>query len=154
MIYCFYPTPLGRLTVTAREGALTSLLFEASQPVGRHAPDAPILQEAVRQLGEYFAGARTAFDLPMAPAGTPFQQEVWRALGAIRFGETASYADIARVVGRPKAVRAVGAANGRNPLAIVVPCHRVIGSNGTLTGYAGGLERKRWLLSHEAGALG
>lgn len=156
MIYAHCPTPLGKLTFTAQQGALTSLLFAGQAPEGRHAPEDALLKEAVRQLGEYFAGGRTAFDLPMTPRGTPFQLEVWRALRAIPFGETASYGDIARAIGRPRAVRAVGAANGKNPLAIVVPCHRVIGSNGTLTGYAGGLDLKRWLLSHEGGrrALG
>lgn len=106
-----------------------------------------------RQLAEYFAGNRQAFDLKLAPQGTPFQRAVWRALGEIPFGTTCCYADIARRIGRPTAVRAVGAANGRNPVAIVVPCHRVIGRDGSLTGYAGGLDRKRWLLEHEGVAL-
>lgn len=152
MKYAFCPSPVGRLTCTAEDGALTSLLFEGASPVGSHAPDHPLLRTAVAQLEEYFAGQRRSFEeLPLRPRGTPFQQEVWRALRAIPFGETVSYADIARSIGRPRAVRAVGAANGRNPLAIIVPCHRVIGSNGTLTGYAGGLELKRWLLEHEVG---
>jgi methylated-DNA-[protein]-cysteine S-methyltransferase len=104
------------------------------------------------QLTEYFAGTRTAFDLPLAPRGTPFQLEVWMALRAIPYGEVISYGELARRVGDPKASRAVGAANGRNPLSIVVPCHRVIGSGGALTGFGGGIENKRWLLTHE-GAL-
>jgi methylated-DNA-[protein]-cysteine S-methyltransferase len=111
--------------------------------------DEAVLAEACRQLSEYFDGKRTAFELPLRPAGTPFQQAVWEALRAIPAGETRSYADIARAVGRPSAVRAVGAANGANPIAIVVPCHRVIGSSGALTGYAGGLPTKKWLLAFE-----
>ncbi|MEI6136525.1 MAG: methylated-DNA--[protein]-cysteine S-methyltransferase [Chloroflexota bacterium] len=110
--------------------------------------------EAVRQLREYFDGTRTIFDLPLAPEGTAWQQRVWMALREIPAGETVSYGTIAARLGRPTASRAVGAANGRNPIAIVVPCHRVIGSNHTLTGYAGGLRRKQWLLAHEGVALG
>ncbi len=109
--------------------------------------------EVTRQLREYFAGARTGFDLPLAPVGTAWQQRVWRALRDIPFGETATYGAIAARLDRPTASRAVGAANGRNPIAIVVPCHRVIGSDRTLTGYAGGLHRKQWLLAHEGGAF-
>ena len=107
------------------------------------------LHAAARQFDEYFAGRRLQFDLPLRPSGTPFQLEVWGALLAIPYGETVSYADIARRIRRPRAVRAVGAANGANPLAIIVPCHRVIGSHGDLTGYGGGLPAKRWLLAHE-----
>lgn len=102
------------------------------------------------QLGEYFAGARRAFELPLSGRGTQAQRAVWRALADIPFGEVQSYAELARAVGAPRSARAVGAANARNPLSIVVPCHRVIGSDGSLTGYAGGLEAKRWLLAHEA----
>ncbi|WIG56494.1 MAG: Methylated-DNA--protein-cysteine methyltransferase [Rhodanobacteraceae bacterium] len=107
------------------------------------------LHAAARELDEYFAGTRQAFDVPLHPSGTPFQLEVWGALLAIPYGETVSYADIARRIHRPRAVRAVGAANGANPLSIFVPCHRVIGSHGDLTGYGGGLPAKRWLLAHE-----
>lgn len=113
-----------------------------------------ICTEAIRQLRQYFAGERRSFDLPLAPQGTVWQQQVWMALRAIPTGETVSYGTIATRLGRPTASRAVGAANGRNPLAIVVPCHRVIGANRTLTGYAGGLHRKQWLLAHEGIALG
>ncbi len=102
-----------------------------------------------RRLDAYFEGRPVAFDLPLAPAGTPFQQSVWNALCGIPYGETVSYAEIARRVGRPSAVRAVGAANGRNPIAILIPCHRVIGADARLVGYGGGLERKAWLLRHE-----
>jgi len=107
------------------------------------------LHGAARELDEYFAGTRQQFDVPLRPSGTPFQLEVWGALLAIPYGETVSYADIARRIRRPRAVRAVGAANGANPLSIIVPCHRVIGSHGDLTGYGGGLPAKRWLLAHE-----
>ena len=109
----------------------------------------PVLKLARTQLEEYFAGKRRTFDVPLAPRGTGFQQIVWRALLAIGYGETWSYGQLARAIGRPAASRAVGAANGRNPLAIIVPCHRVIGANGTLTGYGGGLPAKKWLLQHE-----
>lgn len=142
-----FVTPIGPLTLTVAGGALTSLMFGGTPGAE---PTDPVLREVTRQLREYFAGERRAFDLPLRPAGTPFQQEVWQALRAIPYGQTVSYGAIAGQVGRPRAVRAVGAANGRNPLAVIVPCHRVIGANGTLTGYAGGLEIKRWLLSHES----
>ena len=112
-----------------------------------------VLVRTKAQLAEYFAGDRRAFDLPLAPQGSGFQVQVWRALLRIPYGETCSYGDIARVVGRPSASRAVGAANGRNPIPIIVPCHRVIGSTGSLTGYGGGLERKRYLLDFEQGTL-
>ena len=111
------------------------------------------MQEACKQLNGYFSGTLTQFDLPLAAKGTPFQHQVWQALGEIKYGDTASYADIANAIENPKAVRAVGMANGKNPIAIVVPCHRVIGSNNTLTGYAGGLSRKQFLLNLE-GAQG
>lgn len=113
----------------------------------------PLLEKARRELAEWFAGERTTFSLPLRPRGTPFQLEVWRALCEIPFGETRTYGEIAARLGRPSASRAVGAANGRNPIGIVVPCHRVIGADGTLTGYAGGMERKRWLLEHERAVL-
>ncbi len=118
----------------------------AGEPAQRGGPGS---DEAVRQLEEYFAGSRTEFDLPLAPRGTPFQLKVWMALRSIPPGETTSYGAIAEEIGKPSASRAVGAANGKNPISIVVPCHRVIGANGTLTGYGGGLERKAWLLDHE-----
>jgi methylated-DNA-[protein]-cysteine S-methyltransferase len=108
-----------------------------------------VLARAADQLAEYFAGKRRVFDLPLGPRGTGFQARVWRELTKIPYGETCSYGDIARAVGRPSASRAVGAANGRNPIAIIVPCHRVIGASGELTGYGGGLPMKRWLLAHE-----
>ncbi len=112
-----------------------------------------ILDRAERELAAYFAGRLRRFTIPLAPEGTPFQRAVWAALATIPFGETRSYSDVARAVGRPRAVRAVGAANGRNPLALVLPCHRVIGASGALTGYAGGIDRKEWLLAHEQRAV-
>ena len=121
---------------------------------GRLRPDRPPLPEVRRQLAEYFAGARRAFALPLAPAGTEFERRVWQALSAIPYGETRSYAEVAREIGRPEACRAVGRANGRNPIAVVIPCHRVIGSDGSLTGYGGGLELKRLLLDLEGAGRG
>ena len=115
--------------------------------------ETPLLREARDQLDAYFAGSLTAFDLPLAPAGTPFQQQVWRALCAIPYGETRTYAQVAARIGLPAACRAVGGANNRNPIAIVIPCHRVVGAGGMLTGYAGGLDVKRYLLDLEAQSL-
>ena len=149
---------LTTMTMRSPIGTLC-LCAEDDQLVGLHLPDRPaptgpaarggVLARTAAQLAEYFAGERRDFDLPLAPAGTPFQTEVWRALARIPFGTTCSYGDLARVVGRPSASRAVGAANGRNPIAIILPCHRVIGTSGELTGYGGGLPMKRWLLEHE-----
>jgi methylated-DNA-[protein]-cysteine S-methyltransferase len=146
-------SPVGRLRLLAAGGALVGVHFPGrgggppAEPPGPE--DRPVLERARAQLEEYFAGRREEFDLPLAPRGTPFQRAVWAALLAIPFGETRSYGEIARAVGKPAAPRAVGAANGQNPIAIVVPCHRVIGSDGSLTGYGGGMQRKRWLLAHE-----
>ena len=151
------PSPLGQLTLVADDAAMVAVLWPDDRP-GRvalgpmtDAPDHPVLREAAGQLAAYFAGTLSRFTLPLAPRGTAFQQAVWTALNAIPHGETRSYADIARAIGRPTATRAVGAANGRNPISIVTPCHRVVGTDGTLTGFAGGLAAKRWLLAHEAG---
>lgn len=141
---------VGRLTLAATDAALTRLGW-SPVPGTADAPDHPVLRAAAEQLAQYFAGTRRVFDLPLAPAGTPFQQEVWRALLAIPYGETRSYRDIARAVGRPEATRAVGAANGRNPIAIVAPCHRVVGADGSLTGFGGGMANKRLLLDLERG---
>lgn len=147
-------SPIGPLLLTADDGGLTRLYME----VRRHGPDEVQAQwrrddsaftEARRQLDEYFAGERTEFDLPLNPAGTPFQLTVWKALKTIPYGEIRSYGEIAEQIGRPGAARAVGLANGRNPISIVVPCHRVIGASGALTGYGGGLERKQYLLDLE-----
>lgn len=151
--YMHMESPVGRLLLTADDKALTGIYFPGSHPaVGddwKERPAHPVLKVAKRQLGEYFAGRRRVFDLPLAPKGTAFQLSVWKALRAIPYGKTRSYGDIARKIGKPKAVRAVGAANGANPIPVVVPCHRVIGSDGSLTGYGGGLPRKRRLLALE-----
>jgi methylated-DNA-[protein]-cysteine S-methyltransferase len=153
-------SPVGKLKLVASDRGLAAILWENDDPKRvRLSPLAeskrhPVLLEAERQIGEYFAGKREAFSLTFDCVGTEFQKKVWRALSTIPFGKTRSYAQIARQIGRPKAVRAVGAANGRNPISIVVPCHRVVGSDGKLTGFAGGLETKAILLRHEAGRKG
>jgi len=141
-------SPLGRLTLCASDDGLTGIDFSRGL-LGTRCEHS-LLDRCKAQLAEYFAGTRTTFDLPLASAGTPFQQSVWDALGDIPYGETRSYGDIAGALGKPTASRAVGMANGKNPLAIIVPCHRVVGANGRLTGYSGGLARKEWLLAHEA----
>ena len=142
----FYDSPVGPMTLVQEGEALTRLDFDVpSQPEEA----TPLLLEACRQLREYFAGERKAFALPLAPAGTAFQKKVWAALREIPWGETRSYGDIARAIGKPTASRAVGMANGRNPLPVFIPCHRVIGTNGSITGYSGGLEKKRFLLRLE-----
>ena len=149
------PSPVGELTLVGDGESLTGLYMTEH----RHRPPLPPgarrdptgFDDARRQLGEYFAGERTRFDLPLRMEGTDFQREVWQALLEIGYGETESYGELAQRIGRPDAVRAVGLANGRNPISIVVPCHRVIGASGSLTGYGGGLERKRFLLELEAG---
>jgi methylated-DNA-[protein]-cysteine S-methyltransferase len=145
------PSPVGDLRLVARGDALVALGWaRADETAGDGgATYHPVLAEARRQLDAYFAGQRRAFDLPLAAAGTDFQRRVWAALLTIPYGETRSYGDIARVIGRPSASRAVGAANGRNPIAIVVPCHRVIGGNGSLTGFGGGMTNKKLLLDLE-----
>jgi methylated-DNA-[protein]-cysteine S-methyltransferase len=152
-------SPVGRLRLVGSDRGLAAILWANDDPrrvplniVGENETH-PVLVEAARQLAEYFAGDRKAFDLKLDLGGTDFQQKVWRALLTIPFGETRSYAQIAEQIGHPDAVRAVGAANGRNPISIIAPCHRVIGSNGKLTGFAGGLGAKARLLSLEGPAL-
>jgi methylated-DNA-[protein]-cysteine S-methyltransferase len=155
---CRLPSPLGEMLLVANpEGDPLAGLHPANQKYFPHeaaqwgeAPLLPLFRAAAAQLREYFAGARPAFDLSLAPAGTPFQRQVWAAIAAVPFGETITYGELAARVGRPSAVRAAGAATGRNPLTIVIPCHRIVGSGGALTGYAGGLDRKRTLLALEA----
>ncbi|HET8613796.1 MAG TPA: methylated-DNA--[protein]-cysteine S-methyltransferase [Sphingomonas sp.] len=148
-------SPVGPLTLIASDNGLAAILWENDDPdrvrLGTLIEDRghPVLIQAERQLAAYFAGKRRSFDLPLDFRGTDFQKSVWRALLTIPFGETRSYAAIARQIGRPSATRAVGAANGRNPISIVAPCHRVIGSNGALTGFAGGLATKQRLLDLE-----
>ena len=141
-------TPLGPLSVGATAEAVTDVVF-GNAPAGAVTGTTPLLRESAAQLTAYFTGERTAFELPLAPAGTPFQQTVWRALLAVPYGCTGTYAEIAAAVGHPRACRAVGMANHRNPLPIIVPCHRIVGADGRRTGYAGGLERKRTLLELE-----
>jgi methylated-DNA-[protein]-cysteine S-methyltransferase len=156
------PSPIGAILLTADGERLTGLYLDEPEPrsmassveVGVDAaeiedPEHRTLAQAARQLSEYFAGERRDFALPLHFDGTPFQRQVWKALTEIPYGETWSYADLARRIGNPKACRAVGLANGSNPISIIVPCHRVIGADGSLTGYGGGIERKRWLLAHE-----
>lgn len=148
-------SPVGQLTLVADAAGLAGVLFEtsrrphtelaAAKKVRKH----PVLDKAEKQLREYFAGKRTAFDVPLSPTGTPFQKKVWKGLTQIPFGETLSYGGLARKIKSPKAMRAVGAANGRNPIAIIVPCHRVIGENGKLVGFGGGLGVKAKLLKLE-----
>jgi methylated-DNA-[protein]-cysteine S-methyltransferase len=154
-------SPIGLLRLRGTDRGLTGLFMEnhrpgpeARDPIGRQRDDA-LFAEAREQLADYFAGRRTTFDLSVdrdALGGTPFQRRVWLELEKIPYGVTISYRELAERIGNPAAVRAVGLANGRNPISIIVPCHRVIGANGTLTGYGGGLERKRWLLDLERGA--
>jgi methylated-DNA-[protein]-cysteine S-methyltransferase len=152
-------TPVGALRLVADPSALVGVLWESERP-GRvrlgmvpeavEASNHQVLGDAAGQLAEYFAGTRRGFDLPLAPVGTVFQVAAWQALGKIPFGSTWSYRRQAEFLGDGRLARAVGAANGRNPLSILVPCHRVVGSNGRLTGYAGGVSAKAWLLEHEA----
>lgn len=149
-------SPLGELTAVAEDGALTGLYFPRHRGMPLDEALGPRtgegFEELRHQLEEYFTGGRTRFDLPLAPRGEPFQHRVWQLLREIPYGETRSYGELARDLGDPSLARAVGAANGRNPLSVVVPCHRVVGADGRLTGYAGGLERKRFLLELEAPA--
>ncbi|MEM7094937.1 MAG: methylated-DNA--[protein]-cysteine S-methyltransferase [Actinomycetota bacterium] len=151
-----YDSPVGELRLVATDDALVAVLWPddaegrvrfSEEPVeGSH----EVLHRTASQLDEYFAGERQSFDLPLEPNGTEFQRSVWWSLAEIPFGETSTYGAQAEVIGRPRAVRAVGTANGKNPLSIVLPCHRIVGADGGLAGFAGGLETKRWLLDHEA----
>lgn len=153
--YIEMSSPVGQLKLIATDTHLVAILWENDTPQrvklapARYNPDLPVLLNTQQQLHEYFAGDRWSFDIPLAFHGTDFQQEVWQALLTIPYGETRSYLDIAQQIGRPKAVRAVGAANGKNPISIIAPCHRVIGSNGHLVGFAGGLANKTTLLHLE-----
>lgn len=145
----FIKTPLGIAKVEGTVSGLHSVtVLNSDEPITQIIPE--ILEDAIYQLNEYFEGKRTRFDLDLNPKGTEFQQRVWKGLLEIPFGKTVSYLEISKTIGDVKAIRAVAAANGKNPLWIIVPCHRVIGSDGSLTGYAGGLSRKKWLLEHES----
>lgn len=154
-LYQLMPSPVGVLSLVSQHAQLVAVLWENDRPLRvrlgdmQQATREPVLLETEQQLNEYFQGNRQQFDLPLYMQGTVFQQQVWHALQSIPFGETRSYGEIARQIGNPAAVRAVGAANGRNPLSIVVPCHRVIGRQGQLTGFAGGLDAKKYLLALE-----
>ena len=156
LVYKLMPSPVGELKLIASQTSITAILWENDPPSRVRLENMvgddrnPLLLEAERQLREYFAGQRQTFSLPLDPRGTAFQKNVWAALLSIPFGETRTYGELARQLGTPAASRAVGAANGRNPLSIVVPCHRVIGSTGKLTGFAGGLDAKAYLLRLEA----
>ena len=143
-------SPLGQLRLVERADELAGLYLPAQLVPEARPGKTRVLALAAAQLAEYFAGERREFALPIAPRGTGFQERVWQALVAIGYGETRSYGELARAIGRPAASRAVGTANAKNPLSIIVPCHRVIAASGELTGYAGGLAAKRWLLDHEA----
>ena len=149
-------TPIGALHATFDdEGRLSALGFQSSsRPVVESSTSSTRrLDDLTTQLHEYFTATRTTFTIELAPRGTPFQLAVWNALREIAYGDTVSYAELARRIGKPSAIRAVGAANGANPIPVIIPCHRVIGSNGSLTGYGGGIERKQWLLAHEGRRL-
>jgi methylated-DNA-[protein]-cysteine S-methyltransferase len=152
-MYAKYDSPVGELVLIGDGESLSALLFDGDPRfvADEHSEDASAFTNEIAQLDEYFSGERDEFKLQLAPAGTDFQRAVWKALTEIPYGETRSYGQIAASVGKPKAARAVGMANNRNPIAVIVPCHRVVGSNGNLVGYAGGLDRKTWLLGHEAG---
>jgi methylated-DNA-[protein]-cysteine S-methyltransferase len=156
LFYKFMESPVGKLKLVASNKGLVAVLWENDNPHRVRLTDLtedanhPMLQQAERQLQEYFAGKRKSFAIPLDMKGTPFQRSVWEALLAIPFGETRTYGELAKQLGTPTASRAVGAANGRNPVSIVVPCHRVIGASGKLTGFAGGLETKAQLLSLES----
>lgn len=153
--YDYYQSPRGRMLLVADDKALTGVYFTGQkyhphieEEWRRDAQHAP-LRQAKRELAEYFCGTRTRFTVKVAPRGTPFQRAVWKAIAGVGFGQTIAYAELARRAGRPGSARAAGAATGRNPIGIIVPCHRIVGSNGTLTGYAGGLTKKRALLAME-----
>lgn len=151
--------PFGAMTVVASDIGVRYVMFENDahpKPVAGldiHARSHPVLDASLAQLGEYFNGSRVQFDLPLDLVGTAFQVDAWKSLARISFGTTASYGEQAASIGRPTAVRAIGGANGRNPVAVVLPCHRVIGANGSLTGFGGGIEVKRWLLQHEQNVM-
>ncbi len=155
LYYTHLPSPVGRLKLVASDAGLVAILWEEDDPdrvrlsTMTERPDHAVLAETSRQLRDYFAGRRQSFSVTLDFRGTDFQKEVWAALVAIPFGETRSYGALARQLGRPSASRAVGAANGRNPISIIAPCHRVLGANGALTGFAGGLAAKQFLLDHE-----
>lgn len=147
----WYESPTGTIRVTGNKNGITTLYFVDEKPGSKNTPDS--LKACMSQLAEYFEGTRQEFELNLAPEGTDFQKRVWNELLHIGYGEVVSYLDIANVLGDKNATRAVGAANGQNPISVIVPCHRVIGSDGSLTGYGGGLHRKKWLLEFEGAPI-
>lgn len=147
----YYESPLGLIEIKATDQGISQVIFCGDKTFDVHS--CPLIAECITQLQNYFNGKLKTFALPLDWKGTSFQEQVWTALTQIPYGKTNSYLDIARAIGNAKAVRAVGGANGRNPISIIVPCHRVIGANATLTGYAGGISRKQWLLKHEGAQL-
>ncbi|MEZ5184857.1 MAG: methylated-DNA--[protein]-cysteine S-methyltransferase [Candidatus Nanopelagicales bacterium] len=155
MTYSEYQSPIGLLTLVATDAGLRHVSWPGQSPddKGERLPDHPVLAQATTELDEYFAGRRRAFDVPLDPDGTAFQRSAWDVLRTIPYGRTISYAEQARRLGDSAKARAVGAANGRNPISIIVPCHRVVGSSGALTGFAGGLGTKSWLLEFERGVV-
>ncbi|HPJ26840.1 MAG TPA: methylated-DNA--[protein]-cysteine S-methyltransferase [Synergistaceae bacterium] len=145
-----FPSPVGMLEIQEKKGAIAGVLFRPSEKKASSSPAlSPVMELCLEELEEYFRGIRRTFTVPLHLEGTPFQKRVWQALLEIPYGETRSYQDIAAAVGNPKAPRAVGGANNKNPVALIVPCHRVIGKNGSLVGFGGGLHIKEWLLAHE-----
>ncbi len=158
--YDYYESPCGRMLLVADGEALCGVYFtgqkhfRAPEPGWRREPGAAPLAQARRELDEYFKGKRTKFEVSLAAEGTPFQRAVWKAIAGVAFGETISYAELARRAGRPGSARAAGAATGRNPIGVIVPCHRIVGADGSLTGYAGGMAKKRALLALEGRADG
>lgn len=144
-----YETPLGKIIITENGEAITGLYFRETLPEGVYSRETPLIKRAYQELQEYLAGKRQGFDLPLSPQGTDFQQKVWKALQNIPYGAVCSYKEIARAIGNEKACRAVGGANNKNPISIIIPCHRVIGADGSLVGYGGGLELKKQLLELE-----
>ncbi len=154
MIYRYVDTPIGALLIAGDGTAIVETYFAGAKPKADWIRDDDALREAADQLHAYFSGERNTFDLPLAPRGTEFQQVVWHALLAIPYGQTTTYSTIAQRIGKPAAVRAVGAANGANPIPIIIPCHRVIGASGSLTGFGGGIDVKRQLLALEARVAG
>ena len=148
---CTVNSPVGAITITEHDGAIVHIKIKSTAP--KSSPETPLLNDACRQLDEYFARERRAFDLPLSPVGTPFRLRVWDALRTIPYGCRVSYGDIARMIGSPRACRAVGGANHANPIPIIIPCHRVIGASGALVGFGGGLDVKKYLLDLESDSV-
>jgi methylated-DNA-[protein]-cysteine S-methyltransferase len=151
--FFFYNADIGKITIAEEDGYITHVLFGHENLPDSRVNETALLKDAHKQISEYLKGERRSFDLPLSPSGTEFQQRVWKALTGIPYGETVTYEDLARKVGNEKACRAVGMANNRNPISLIIPCHRVIGKNGKLTGYGGGLGIKEYLLKLERGNI-